>query len=138
MKLLPSLGVDELRFGDSASKCIVIIGEPAERRTHSSEQRTSLYYQSLALGFGSDDRLDFIVVHDGGQAELWGERPFDIARRSLDAYAELKQWLESSGRIPQTHQDCFGATLSVHEEGVTFCFEAPDSMRLEGIQLYPR
>jgi hypothetical protein len=138
MKLVPLQGVDEVRFGDDVSKVISMLGIPVEKRSHPDvRQRTSLTYPGLTLGFAADDRLSFIAVHECA-VELWGERPFEIAYRSSDAYVDLKHWLRSSGRSVHPDQDCFGATLSVSEEGVTFCFVPPDSKRLEGIQLYPR
>ncbi len=137
MKLLPLVGFRGLRFGDQLSKVLSIAGEPIERRSHPyPEQRTSLSYTFFSVGFDEDERLNFIAV-DEHEVELWGDRPFAVARRSADAYDNVKQWIGHLGYTIRPSADCFGATLSVPEQGVTFCFDLPDCIKLEGIQLYP-
>jgi hypothetical protein len=139
MKLRPLQGIDDLCFGDGLVKAISIFGEADEMRSHpDSRCRTSLFFrrQNLTLGFDTDDRLMFIAVLESDEElELWDDRPFDRARCSSDRFEGVRQWIKASGRIVHPHQDSFGASLEVRDEGVTFCFSSEDSQRLDGIQL---
>jgi hypothetical protein len=139
MKLVPLQGIDELRFGDDIAKAVAVFGDADEKRSHADDRcRTTLHFvkQDLTLGFGADDRLTFIAAHLGEQeVELWGERPMDLAQGGSDSVSVLRRWLEHRGNHATPHQDCFGATLEVREEGLTFCFSKDDPPRLEGIQL---
>jgi hypothetical protein len=139
VKLLPLIGIDELRFGDHTSTVRAAMGEPTETRANSlPKPRTRFDYGSLTLGFGADDRLNFISVgSDVESAELWGEQPFIVAHRSPAVYDNVKDWLAHLGYAIRPHHNCFGARLSVSGQGVTFCFEFPDCVILDGIQLYP-
>lgn len=139
MKLLPLLGLDDVRFGMGVENVLACLGEPLARREYRSfEQKLSLRYPAITLGFDGSGRLNFIVVDAAaGRVSLWEEDPFEIAAQGPDPLEEIRGWLQRSGRQLQPVRDGFASTASVPDQGVTFCFDGPDALRLEGIQLYP-
>lgn len=139
MKLRPLQGIDDLQFGDTVAKAVAIFGDVRNTRTHPEQRcQTTLEFadRDLSLGFDADGGLTFVAVLNGEQdVELWGDRPFEIAKRASDGPSAVRSWIESCGRRPVPHQDCFGGSFEVRDEGVTFCFSSSEPDRLEGIQL---
>lgn len=140
MKLIPLQGVDSLRFGDPSAKAIALFGQPVAERYHPRERSRSLSFSGklLTLQFDADDRLTFIVaLHGANEAELWGERPFEIVAKLAGVSLAVRNWIIAHGRRPEGHQDSFGGSYRVPEEGLIFCISPEDDHRLEGIQLLP-
>ncbi len=138
MNLIPLTGIDEIRFGDSIDCLIQKAGNPKERREHSDPINSfSLTYDSMSFGFDESQVLNFIVIDDGPTiVDLWGANPFEIAKSCPDPLKAIRDWLVSLDRGHKVFSDSFCGSISVPDQGVTFCFPLPDWDCLEGVQLY--